>query len=148
MRMAAGDDANAELARIYLELLDGRVAAATTAAGAMAARLRADPSWWVRFYAINALIIVAIGADELRDPARAVTALRSALALLEDPHFPTSATWIRRRIERAHAMLARHLAPSDRAAALPLAEAALAWYRRAGGYDAIVAELATITGSH
>jgi hypothetical protein len=49
-----------------------------------------------------------------------------------------------RRVSRAKALLARILASSDRAEATRLAGEAAAWYRSAGGYDAIAGELAAI----
>jgi hypothetical protein len=142
-RASLGDAPTVAIAQAYVTAAAGKLEAAVAAGEATAARLAADPEWWMRFSAVDADLVVAIARDRLHDPARAIAALRRALTLLDDPQFNHTATYTLRRLARVRASLARHLAPSPEAARL--AAAAIAWYRPAGGYDERIRELAPIT---
>lgn len=132
-----------QLAAIYAQLTAGDRGAAVSRAEALADKLAADPGWWNRFFAVDALLLVAAG-----DPARVRPALERALVLLDDPAFNRSATFVQRRRARVEELLAKQLAKTDPARAATLAASSLAWSRAAGGYDTRVAELTSIgTGS-
>jgi hypothetical protein len=107
---------------------------------ALAAALATTDNWWSHGEAADAYVTAARGHDRTGHPADAERDLRAALALLEQVGQPM----YERRLARVRAELAHRLAARAPAAAAPLARAALAWYRAAGGYDAQLAALAAI----
>jgi eukaryotic-like serine/threonine-protein kinase len=138
------DNARKPIAQAYLAALDGKLEEAVRQAGGMAAG--APGAWWTQFYAADGLLFAAICADRLRRPADAIASLRKALALYDELTVIKQAPYYLRRTARARALLARLLAASNPAEAKQLAGDAAAWYRAAGGYDAITGELAAIAG--
>lgn len=105
------------------------------AALALARTAEQAQAWWQKISGADAWLAVAAARDARGDRAGAVAAWRSARALLEDVVRNTSATTVLRRRARVAALLA--LETRDRA----LADEALTWYRRAGGYDAMIVRL-------
>jgi hypothetical protein len=102
---------------------------------------------WPRFRVVDALFVVAHSQLQLGLREDALATLRRALTALEGLTPLASTVVYQRRLARVRATLARVLANTDAAAAKQLANIALAWYRKAGGYDAVVKELEAITGS-
>jgi hypothetical protein len=96
------------------------------AARALADELLRAEHWWERVFAADALLLAGERAD-----------LERALTALEANAIGRSQVYHQRRLARVHAQLA--LSTRDHAHA----DAALAWYREAGGYDAMVTALTT-----
>jgi hypothetical protein len=140
--MVLATDIRKPIADAYLAALDGKLEAAIRDAGAAAAGLQAE--WWNKIYAGDSLLFAAICADRLHRNDAAIASLRSALAIYDQLAVIKQSPFYLRRVSRAKALLARLLASSDRAEASKLAGEAAAWYRSAGGYDAIAGELDTI----
>jgi hypothetical protein len=136
------EQVEARVAAGYRLLLAGEFADASRAMGVLADDLGTQPHFWYRWRGVDALIIVAIAQHRLGDLALERTTLERALVVAGafDGLKPT--TFYQRRLARIHLMLARISAqPAEHA------RAALAWYRAAGGYDELVAELEPLTYS-
>ena len=101
-------------------------------------------AWFDRNVGANAYLVSAIAYRKLGNTARAITVLRHILEIYKDPSFNTAASYNKRRLARTRAMLARLLAASDPETAKSLAQEALAWYRQAGGYEAVIVDLEAI----
>ncbi|MEJ7596339.1 MAG: hypothetical protein WKG01_00400 [Kofleriaceae bacterium] len=125
--------AHAQLAR-----LAGDLSAAIRLADSVASEATSAPTWWERFTAVDALLVVAAAEETRGASAAANVALRRARAVLSDPELNVQAIHIQRRRTRVTALLA--LATRDRA----LGDEALAWYRAAGGYEPMVLTLTNI----
>jgi len=130
------------IALAYLTALDGKLDDATGQARRAAEGLQGE--WWTKFYAGDGLLFAAICADQLHRPKDAIANLRSALAIYDQLTVIKQAPYYLRRVARAKGLLARLVASSDPAEASQLAGDAAAWYRTAGGYDAIAGELEAI----
>ena len=129
----------------YLQLLDGKLEAAATAMTKVADEDEHAPNWWDRVTAADAVLVAAISWHRLGRDRDAESALSRGVTVLEGvDSLPVYA----RRLARQRAMLARLIAKRDPARARDLAALAARWYRAAGGYDAIAAELQAITDSH
>jgi hypothetical protein len=89
-------------------------------------------------------LFAAICADRLHRGDDAIANLRAALAIYGDITAINRAPYYLRRVSRARALLARLVASAEPAEASKLAGEAAAWYRAAGGYDAVAAELEAI----
>jgi hypothetical protein len=139
-----GND-RAPIARAYLDAFDGKLDDAIRQARAAAEGLRAE--WWTRFYAGDGLLFAATCADRLHRRADAIANVRAALAIYDQLTVIKQAPYYLRRVARARALLARLVAPADPAEATKLAGDAAAWYRAAGGYDAIAGDLEAIARS-
>ncbi|HKE18412.1 MAG TPA: serine/threonine-protein kinase [Kofleriaceae bacterium] len=143
---SGGDGGRVGLARAYLALARGDPAAA--AAGFVAVRSEAGAiegqPWWVRWIAAEAEL--GEGFARRADSRAAEDAFDRARVLFELIAREQPAVYIERRLARARAELAgrraARRAPPRQVA--PLARAAAAWYRAAGGYDAAVAELSAL----
>ncbi|HEX7837932.1 MAG TPA: hypothetical protein VF469_10745, partial [Kofleriaceae bacterium] len=132
-------DERRPVAQAYLAAAGGNLDEAIRQARAAAAGLPGE--WWTRFYASDGLLFAAICADRLHRTAEAIASLRAALAIYDQLTMIAQQTYFQRRVARARALLARLVAPSDPAEAARLAGAAAAWYRAAGGSDAIAAQM-------
>jgi hypothetical protein len=130
------------IALAYLAALGGKLDDAIGMARRGAEAMPKD--WWIQLFAGDGYLLAAICADRLHRPADAIANLRAALAIYDQLTVIKQAPFYLRRTARAEALLARLLAPSDRAEASRLAADAAAWYRAAGGYDAIAGELEAI----
>jgi hypothetical protein len=129
----------------YVAMFDGRLDVAARE-GATEAKMREGLEPWVKFYAVDALLVVAMTQERSSNPEAGIATLRRARAILAENEQPTA--FYRRRSARVELQLARLLFGSNREEAVELAHHALAWYRAAGGYAAQVAELdAIIAGS-
>jgi hypothetical protein len=145
--VAAADVYASERARAQLALLDGRVAEADRLATAIAKETETFHSWFSRFPAsVDAWLIAAQARIALGKPEGAVTALRRALALMDDPQLNQSAVRVQRRLARVRAQLALLLATENPKEAARLAVQALDWSRAAGGYEARISALEKLTG--
>jgi uncharacterized protein HemY len=109
-----------------------------------AATKEKDTNWWDRLTGVNAFLAAATAYEKLGKPERAVAVLKRALVIFEDPKINRSASYIARRLAHTRAMLAKLLVKSEPETAKSLAKEALLWYRQAGGYDAVIAELEAI----
>lgn len=101
----AGDIDQSPLAKIELALFGGDAAGAARDADALARGAARAPMWWKQWYAVDAWIVAAAADDELGRRGASITALRSALAILDQPSFRTGASFIRRRLDYLHAEL-------------------------------------------
>jgi len=135
-------DNHKPIALAYLAAADGKLDDALGQARRAAAGLQSE--WWNRFYAGDALLLAAVCADRLHRRSDAIAGLRAALAIYDQLTMIKQAPYHQRRVARTQALLARLVAPSDPAEARALAGAAATWYRAAGGYDAIAAEMAAL----
>jgi len=131
------------IALAYLAALDGQLASAVQQARSAADGLQSE--WWSKLYAGDGLLFAALCAHQLHREDEAVANARSALATYDQLTVIKQAPYYLRRVARAKGLLAKLRAPSDRGEASRLAAQAAAWYRGAGGYDAVVAELDAIT---
>jgi len=136
------NNARKPIAQAYLAALDGKLEDAVRQARHAAEGLQGE--WWTQFYAADGLLFAAICADRLHRPADAIASLRKALAFYDQLTVIKQAPYYLRRTARARALLARLVAASNPAEAKQLAGDAAAWYRAAGGYDAIAGELDAI----
>ena len=130
------------IGRPYLALLDARPRDALAAASGIADRYIASDDAWTRFRGADALLVMAASHRRLGSTDAAIATLRRALDVLRSVAVSfESGTFYQRRVAQARAALARLLAATQRVEAREHAEAALAWYRSAGGYQTIVNEL-------
>ena len=136
------EDFHKPIALAHLAALDGKLDAAILEARRAAAGLQSE--WWTRFYAGDALLLAATSADRLHRRAEAVADLRAALAIYDQLTMIQQTPYYLRRVARTKALLARLLAASAPGEAAAWATAAVAWYREAGGYDALAAALDAI----
>ena len=128
----------APLATGYRLLLDGQQAEAARRMRDLARELQRHDHYWMRWRSVDALIVAALAQPS------SVAELERALSTLNEITVIEGATYFQRRLARVRTLLARRGARG----ALEHARAAAAWYRQAGGYDAIVAELdAIVTAS-
>jgi tetratricopeptide (TPR) repeat protein len=127
------------IALAYLAALDGNLDDAIRLAHRATDGLQNE--WWDKLFAGDALLFAAISADRLHRRAEAIATLRAALTTYDQLTVIKQAPFYLRRLARTKALLSRLLASSDRAEASKLAAEAAAWYRTAGGYDAIAGEL-------
>jgi len=136
------DNTRKPIAKAYLAALDGKLDEAIQQARRAAAGL--DSEWWNRLYAGDGLLFAAICADRLHHAADAIATVKVALATYDKLPVIQQAPFFLRRVSRAKALLSRLVASSDRGLAGTLAGEAAAWYRAAGGYEAIAGELEAI----
>jgi hypothetical protein len=141
--MALVVDNRKPIAEAYLTALGGNLDDAFQQARRAADGLQGE--WWTKFYAADGLLFAAICADRLHRTDAALASARAALAIYEQLTMIQRATYHGRRVARTRALLAHLLARTDTAEAVTLATAAATWYRAAGGYDARLAELDTLT---
>jgi eukaryotic-like serine/threonine-protein kinase len=137
--MQAVGDARKPIAQAYLTALDGKLDEAIALARRGAEGLQTE--WWHKLFGGDGYLLAAICADRLQRPGEAIANLRAALAVYDQLTVIKQAPFYLRRVSRAKALLARLVAPANRSEAIALAGEAAGWYRTAGGYDAIVAEL-------
>lgn len=126
------------IAGAYLDMVSTdrvRIAAARTAMRTLARELSAAEDWWYQGYAADAWVIVALGERELGRTLESTQAWHAALAALKD--LPV----LERRRAFVHATLAKRWAERSSAKARTHAEAAIRWYRKAGGYDERLGQL-------
>jgi eukaryotic-like serine/threonine-protein kinase len=140
MRMVA--NARKPIAAAYLAALDGKLEAAARQSRAAADGLQNE--WWNKILAGDGLLFAAVCADRLHRRDEAIASVRAALATYEGLTQVKQAPYYLRRVSRGKALLARLLGASDRGAARRLATEAATWYRTAGGYDGVAAELEAI----
>ena len=126
----------------YLQLLAGQLEPAARAMMIVGADLE-HADWWIRVTASDAFLVAGEGWLRLGRDRDAAAALSRGLALLEPIEMPA----YQRRRARTQGLLAHAIARSDPDRAHKLAELALRWYRAAGHYDAVVAELQAIKDS-
>jgi hypothetical protein len=136
------DDIRKPIARAYLAALDGKLEDAIREARGAAGGLQAG--WFNQFYAGDSFLFAAICAERLHHRDEAIANLRTALATYEQITVIRQSPPYLRRVARAKALLARLIAASNHVEARKLAGEAAAWYRTAGGYDAIAGELEAI----
>jgi eukaryotic-like serine/threonine-protein kinase len=148
MKVAAVPSSNeSRLARAHLLLAtDARKAASDMEE--MAADRAARKIWWQRTWAADASLVAALAWRRLGDPRRTLAALEAALPIIEETERLQPNPFHQRRLMRVRAELARELGkskqPADVARARQLAAVAIAWYRHAGGYAAVLDELTKI----
>lgn len=130
----------AKIARAYVRVAE-KDRAVVEELDAMAQELRASPTWWRRTWASDAGLLAGRGWSQRGESARARASLETALAVIEETNQIQANSFHRRRLARVRAELALVVAASAPVRARSLAEEALSWYQRAGGYDAIVARL-------
>jgi eukaryotic-like serine/threonine-protein kinase len=133
------------IAQAYLAALDGKLDDAIGQARRGAEGLQTE--WWQQLFAGDGYLLAAICADRLQRRDEAIANLRTALATYDKLTVIKQAPFYLRRLSRTKALLARLVAPANRSEAVALAGEAAAWYRSAGGYEAIAAELERITGA-
>jgi tetratricopeptide (TPR) repeat protein len=109
---------------------------------------RLQGQWWTQIYAVDALIVAAAAHVRRGHPDDAIASLRQALTLLDGLAAVEAGADRPRRLARVRAQLAILEATRNRPAAQRHAEAAIAWYRLVGGYDAQIAALAATADSH
>ena len=136
------DNARKPIALAYLAAQGGKLDDAIGQARRAADGLQGE--WWTKFYAGDGLLFAAICAGQLHRPKDAIANLRAALAIYDQLTVIKQAPYYLRRVARAKGLLARLVASSDPAEASQLAGDAAAWYRTAGGYDALAGELEAI----
>jgi hypothetical protein len=128
------DPDRVQIARAYLDVVSTDSAKITSARSAMrtlARKLSAAEGWWNHGYAADARVIAALAAGA----SNSILEWQNALAALAD--LPV----YQRRRAFVHAALAIRLAETNPGKARLHAEEAVQWYRKAGGYDAEVAQL-------
>jgi hypothetical protein len=135
---AANHPKNAEtrIGKGYLQLVDGDAAGAARDMLAFADQLSAGQGFWSSWRSVDALIVAALAEHRLGDRARETMLVDRALGAMAKLDGISTTTFYRRRLARLHAMRARL-----GGAVTVHATAAATWYRAAGGYDALVAEL-------
>jgi serine/threonine protein kinase len=139
------EEAEQQIARGYLLMFDGKLAESIAAMKPFIAASSASDNPWQQFRSVDASLVAAAGEEQLGRPRDAVTTLKRALESLNlvAPQFEVAASFQRRRA-RVQASLARLLATTQPAVAAQHASAAIAWYRKAGGYESRLAELAKL----
>ncbi len=152
----AGDDAAAavELAKIepsqfeariahgYELLVTGKLAGASREMVAMGEQLAKESHFWLRWRGVDAYLVAALAQHRLGDRELERKSLDNALMAISALEGLKTTTFYQRRLARIHLLLARIVPDPEEHA-----RTALAWYRAAGGYDAVVAELEAVTGS-
>jgi tetratricopeptide (TPR) repeat protein len=130
-------------AHAYLALLAGRFAEATKLLDDEAEDMGplADAAWWVRGSAADLMIVRGAVARTARREGDARAAFEAARGLLETVVVVAPLPRNLRRLAFVQANLARAWPGPLSPAARGHATAALAWYRSAGGYDDVIAEL-------
>jgi tetratricopeptide (TPR) repeat protein len=108
---------------------------------------RLQGQWWTQIYAVDALIVAAQADVRRGHPDDAIASLGQAVTLLDGLAAVEAGADRPRRLARVQAQLAILEATRDRPAAQRHAEAAVAWYRRVGGYDAQIAALAALAAT-
>jgi eukaryotic-like serine/threonine-protein kinase len=147
MLRAVGDPSKArlqsEIAEHYAAAMGADQEAArfaTTALLTMVEQYARDPQFWKRIAALDAAAAAAAGLIRWGSAEAAQRAWSRAREIGEQLDPPL----VQRRLAGVRAAQARRLFGSDPAGARTLAQQALRWYRHAGGYDALVAELTTL----
>jgi hypothetical protein len=135
------DNQYRKVAEAHVALAEGKPSEVAPAMETYGKKLAGDTMWWNRIVGADALLLSAIAYQALDQPARAAQIVESSLVVFDDPGFNKSASYYKRRLARARAMLAHLIAKSNPETAKSLANEALAWYRQAGGYDDVVAGL-------
>jgi serine/threonine protein kinase len=132
------DEPRSRVAAGYVLMFDGKLREAAIAMQHLGEEIEADPALWAIAENADAFLVAAICWSRLGETANAIVALEHSLAILDRaaPTFPV----FERRLARTRAELARVLT-RDRARTAELAAQAARWYRAAGGYDAIAAEM-------
>lgn len=135
---AANHPKNAEtrIGKGYLRLAAGDAAGAARDMLVFADELSAGQGFWSSWRSVDALIVAAIAEHRLGDRARETMLVDRALGAIAKLDGIATTTFYKRRLARLHAMRARL-----GGAATVHAAAAATWYRVAGGYEALVAEL-------
>jgi tetratricopeptide (TPR) repeat protein len=133
-----------KVAAAYVQLADGKVDEAARSMEEYGQTMAADADWAGRATGANALLVAAMAHEKNGKPELAVSALKRAIVIFDDPKINKSASYIKRRIARTRAMLAKLLAKSDPETAKSLAREALVWYRQVSGYEATITELEAI----
>jgi eukaryotic-like serine/threonine-protein kinase len=123
------------LAEGYRALFAGEYQRTVREMTELANKLETAKDPWDRVRSVDANLIAALAAQKLDDRATAVARAEAALALLDKVELDTPL--VQRRRGRLNAMLA--LAGAGNVAARK--QAALAWARLAGGYEARIAQL-------
>jgi hypothetical protein len=131
------DEDEGTLVKCYRALLAGDAERALSDASALASKLAKDSAFYSRWRSVDANLVAALAAERMNDRAQLVGHAEAALAAIDTLGEFASNAYVQRRRGRVLAMLALH---GSRDAA-PRKEAALAWARRAGGYDARIAAL-------
>jgi eukaryotic-like serine/threonine-protein kinase len=134
------------VASAYTVMLAGNPAEAAETMERLVDELDDGRPLWAVASEIDAYLIAASSWLKLGRKANAIGALSDSVRRLEEVVlvFP----YMQRRLARSRAMLARLVSASDRALAKRLATEAAAWYRAAGGYEAVLAEMDQLaTGS-
>ena len=129
-QLARTETAKAEIAR-----LAGDARGAARLAERVAVAAEQETTWWDRYRAVDAWLVVAAARATLGERDGSIAALQLARTVLADPRLNSQAIYIQRRRARVTSLLA--LATRDR----KLAGEALAWYRAAGGYDSVIRAL-------
>ena len=129
----------ARVAPGYALLLAGKPDEASRAMTAAADGLSKETHFWLRWRAVDALIVAAIAQHQLGDRVLERITLERALSAMSAIEVLKATTFYERRAARIHLMLARIGAPPEHA------RAAIDWYRAAGGYEIAVEELARLT---
>ncbi len=124
----------------YQLLLAGRFVEADRSMIATADELAKEPHFWMRWRGVDALIVAATAEHRNGEVARERATLERALSTISELEGLKATTFYQRRLARIHRMLAGIVAsPAEHA------REALAWYRAAGGYDDVIAELERFT---
>jgi eukaryotic-like serine/threonine-protein kinase len=138
---ASSDEATIAKAYLAMDRDDRKTAAEMEV---MAAESRRSPTWWRRTWAADADLLAALAWRHAGQDQRAARALEAALPVIEETEHLQPNPFHQRRLNRVRAELARAIVHDDPARARQLAAAAIDWYRRAGGYDAVIEALASI----
>src|SRR5262249_21489487 len=133
-QLAADRDVT-NIASGYLRVLDGKPGEAVPAMKQLAAKLVRDGHLWTKMLASDALYGAALAEIALGQAQAAADDLRCAIDLLDRAERIEE----QRRLARLQTALARLLVRTQPEQARRFAQAALAWSRAAGGYDARVA---------
>jgi tetratricopeptide (TPR) repeat protein len=130
-----------DVALAYIALANGKHDEVARTMEAYGQKFANEKMWWNRIVGADALLVAALAYEKLGQPARAAQLVESSLAVFDDPGFNKSASYYKRRLARARALLAKLLNKSNPETAKSLANEALAWYRQAGGYNTIISGL-------
>ncbi|MEJ7597133.1 MAG: serine/threonine-protein kinase [Kofleriaceae bacterium] len=148
---AGSQDPEPRVGRVRLLGLQGEYGAALHEAEPLAGELARANEWYVRIFAADTLVVAATSNHHLGHTAKAIDQLREALAILSTLTVAKTQTFYQRRLARTRATLAKLLArrgrPGDRGRAAELARDAITWYRAAGDYASVIAELEAVTDS-
>jgi tetratricopeptide (TPR) repeat protein len=136
-------DLNGLVAQLYVKRADANLNATASSATALAEKHQAD--WWQQTVVADAFVLAASCQLKLHRSADAVASLRRGLDVLGKDTPIHATAFYHRRLARIQALLAKMLASTDKTEAAKLAVAALSFYREAGGYASVIAELDRVT---